>query len=224
MRDEASVREEVQSSASASEKRSPAPQRPLTDEEKARRRAEDAVRAMQAIAGNKRRVSNAGTNVGRQSTVRANSIAPERKRSSEANSVDDFGDLLKQSFRLDLNDVNGEVVRLKWGARKKENRSYSSGVPGEEFQTATVMKYGKGMANELVATSFSEGQARPAELLRRLLQLDGSPFVQAPPPPVVTDQVGHSPTHGAHRAPCDSVHRAPRVRMPPQIAVRPVRH
>jgi len=50
--------------------------------------------------------------------------------------------------------------------------------------TARLMKYGKDLCNELMAMSHIEGVAKPKSIYRRLLQLDGSPFVQAPPPPV----------------------------------------
>lgn len=33
-----------------------------------------------------------------------------KEKTQEDDDVDDFGDLLKQSFRLDLDDVNGEAL------------------------------------------------------------------------------------------------------------------
>ena len=46
--------------------------------------------------------------------------------------MDDFGDVLKQSFRLDLDSVNGEIVLLRWGPASSASwagmfRRYSTG-------------------------------------------------------------------------------------------------
>lgn len=166
------------------------------------------LHAVRSISGKKGAVSiqkaRRGTHAASRGVVASADVEgdldSETKRASrEPDSLEDFGDVLRQSFRLDLNDVNGEVVRLKFGS----NTAIAAAANGasaaklgakskasEIFTTARVMKYGKNLCNELVFTSHVEGIANPKSIYRRLLQLDGSPFVQAPPPPV---PVAHDP-------------------------------
>ena len=99
----------------------------------------------------------------------------ERRGTGEPTSVDDYGDVLKHSFRLDLDAVNGEIVLLRWGTASLASQPVKE-KPGETLRNARLMRYGKGLKNELHVTSFVEGVHKPAVLLRRLLQLDGSPL------------------------------------------------
>ena len=123
--------------------------------------------------------------------------------------IEDFGEVLKQSFRYDLDDLNGEVVRLCWGqaaetldtpcrARGTSAASQSATASRTALTraqgndtTATLMRYGMQLTNRLVITSHVEGRLNSSlsSPLRRLLQLDGSPFVSAIPPRV-SDPVG----------------------------------
>ena len=67
--------------------------------------------SISAISGKARRMSRKAESAAVGVDGREGDGAPE----TGPQSVDEFGDLLKQSFRLDLDDVNGEVVLLRWG-------------------------------------------------------------------------------------------------------------
>lgn len=116
--------------------------------------------------------------VGRSSPVKkANSEDKEGEADGEAEikaaaedpALSDFGEVLQQSFRLDLDDVNGEVVMLKWGSKVRLKAEAEAGrmIYGTSarelartdrhkepvFKAASVMEYGHDLCNELVVCS-----------------------------------------------------------------------
>ena len=108
----------------------------------------------------------------------------------------EYEDMLKQSFRLDLDDVNGEVVHLRWGKVREDlpgiEYGETSGIfnhAGSLFTTAKLMNYGDD--EQLVATSCIDGVSTTQDMRRRLVQLDGSSLIPEPPPPVDKDPVGN---------------------------------
>ena len=109
-----------------------------------------------------------------------------RKQSNQEH-TEDYGDILKQSFRFDLDDLNGEVVLLRWGDFKKPeeegedstNAEQSGGADAgrglgqEEVDgqgggmlarakgndvTSTLMRYGPNLSKRLTITSHVEGK------------------------------------------------------------------
>ena len=137
--------------------------------------------------------------------------------SKHVEELDDVGDVLKQSFRFDLDDLSGEVVRLQWGqasslavpsvalapsfsgTKERGKPRESSEAPpsagaalvAKASTSATLMHYGENLSQALHIVSYVENKdnSKLPSPLRRLLQLDGSPFV-TPLPPSVSDPVG----------------------------------
>ena len=91
------------------------------------------------------------------------------------------------SRRLDMDDVNGECLQLRWGAANAMQPLLR--IDG----TTKMMDYRdrNGMPSSLLAWSHIDGKhviRKP--LLDRMLQLDGNPLVEKLPPMRVNDPVG----------------------------------
>ena len=110
--------------------------------------------------------------------------------------IDDFGDTLRgTSFRLDLDDVNGEVCELRWG--HAEMLPPASDLP-PNVSAAELLRYGPERCNAVVVMSYiggsfedggSSGEGGSGAvggstvrdgLCRRMLQLDGNPLISSP--------------------------------------------
>jgi hypothetical protein len=117
------------------------------------------------------------------STARLSVAHVAREKKDKGTS--DFGEALSDSFRLDLDDVNGEVVLLRWGA----DLVMESPVGEDGARNAELMRYGKGRTHSLQLISHIEGNGTPLPILRRLLQLDGN-MLLVPPPSPIADPVG----------------------------------
>jgi len=90
----------------------------------------------------------------------------------------------QQSLRLDLDDVNGEVVLLRWGAPAAIAQHADSAAD------VRVMSFG-GDDAPLFVRSFIDGRnAMRVPLMGRMLRLDGNTLVQTLPPLGIADAVG----------------------------------
>ena len=134
----------------------------------------------------------------RKGSSAAKSARKARKVRSEQ--LEDFGDVLKYSFvRFDLDDLNGEIVRLRWGGsscppqqadetNEVGDASTLARARGNDV-TVQLMRYDEGKTLRLTSHIEGKDNAVLDSPLRRLLQLDGSPFV-APLPLTTPDPVG----------------------------------
>ena len=113
-------------------------------------------------------------------------------------------------FRFDLDDVNGEVMLLRWSdspsmdaSKHGDNGGVETGSaedlaavaphhsPKKKSYAAAVMRFGQDGAQTLRAYSFIDGHhGSKLPLLKRVLRLGGNPFVQPLPPMGLRDPVG----------------------------------
>ena len=126
--------------------------------------------------------------LGKQHAGGSGAEDPSRPRSEQEEKCEDFGDLLKQSFRFDLDDLNGEVVLLRWGDVKVAKAAGEGGTDaGQQSDattaggsvvaeaadkratgllarakgnvvSATLMRYGPNLSKRLTITSHVEGK------------------------------------------------------------------
>ena len=97
-----------------------------------------------------------------------------------------------QSLRLDLDDVNGEVVLLRWGEPVAIEQRESM------HEDQVVMRFGpEGLTGEytrekapLYARSYIDGFAQRKPLSKRMLALSGNELVEALPKLGLPDPVG----------------------------------
>lgn len=89
---------------------------------------------------------------------------------------------LGECVRLDMDDVNGEVVLLCWGPLA---------TTAPPAGAAEMMRFGAGLLSALWARSHVEGTGMLQKSLeRRVLHLTGNPLVQPIPPMGGADRVG----------------------------------
>ena len=96
-------------------------------------------------------------------------------------------DPLEAGFRFDLDDVNGEVVQLRWGDETKTGEPKTAG--GEPM--TAVMRYGGTGRGVLRAAHFIEGRnGSSLPFMARMLRLGGNPYVEPIPALGGKDAVG----------------------------------
>eukprot|EP00316_Scyphosphaera_apsteinii_P022917 CAMPEP_0119334028 /NCGR_PEP_ID=MMETSP1333-20130426/86522_1 /TAXON_ID=418940 /ORGANISM="Scyphosphaera apsteinii, Strain RCC1455" /LENGTH=1168 /DNA_ID=CAMNT_0007344241 /DNA_START=113 /DNA_END=3619 /DNA_ORIENTATION=+ len=96
----------------------------------------------------------------------------------------------EEGFRFDMDDVNGEMVLLRWGVA--EQTPPLAPVPSEEDPKpmTMVMRYANG-ENALYAANFLEGGGRTnVAFMARTLRLGSNPFVLPLPSMGLDDPVG----------------------------------
>ena len=120
------------------------------------------------------------------------------------------GEEFLDGYRLDLDDVNGEVMLLRWGkdsigdeldvskhdldsvpASLTSPRPASPGSPHSKSQQAQVMRFGQHGAGAVRAYTFIEGRnGSRLPIMKRVLRLGGNPFVEPLPKMGLKDPVG----------------------------------
>ena len=126
---------------------------------------------------------------GSESAATKAGMTLQRNQTQQVSPSDANGENAPGSIRLDLDDVNGEVVQLRWGRTAQMRKMVNA-----ETGTAEVMKY-RGSQNEpcsLIAWYNIEGTRRMQQpLMKRMLQLAGNPLVQELPAMGMADPVGN---------------------------------
>jgi hypothetical protein len=104
---------------------------------------------------------------------------------------------LDEGFRLDLDDVNGEVVLLRWGEHAAgaptsvASRPERGGLRGLKRPMDKVMRFGAEGEGCVWAANYLEGRFGSTKpLMRRVLRLAGNPLVLPIPPMGLSDPVG----------------------------------
>ena len=108
------------------------------------------------------------------------------RKAPDAENTALLGPEFLDGYRFDLDDVNGEVMLLRWGESHSEKEGIGSSLKD-------VMRFGKGGKGVLRAATFSTGASNKGSklpFLQRSLRLGGNPFVEPLPPMGIKDPVG----------------------------------
>ena len=122
-------------------------------------------------------------------------LTPDKKKWSSARKLVLTREGLDDGFRLDLDDVNGEVVLLRWGATEQGAPQVASAKPrkshfGEQVPMTSLMAFADG-GQTLWGATYCEGKFGSMKpLMRRMLRLGGNPLVLPIPKLGGADPVG----------------------------------
>ena len=101
---------------------------------------------------------------------------------------------LMDGFRFDLDEVNGEIVRLCWDAEASAPTKYPAIEAESDDPTppnTSVMKYGEGVTGAVRITHCIEGHHGSTQpFMKRVLRMGGNPYVDPLPDLSIKDKVG----------------------------------
>jgi hypothetical protein len=98
---------------------------------------------------------------------------------------------LMDGFRFDLDEVNGEIVRLCWDAEASDNKYPAIESDDPTPPNTSVMKYGEGVMGNVRITHCIEGHnGSKAPFMKRVLRMGGNPYVDPLPDLSIKDKVG----------------------------------